>query len=970
MNTQFTHGNQILSTFEFGLHLESKRIWIISNFLEQLQEVNLGDEFRSRSFLKDHLHMVLNSLIGFIKSNGTKREYLYAVSFDDKLDLDLPPKDFYSVIDLRREYQILNDVIFASLSPDFVISAQVQKLYFEIFQMSLSSATEAFIRQSMVDLDSYREQQHQSAVELKESLSQRDRAKRQRDEARRDRDDVAAERNRFFNSQEWLQDVINHIPKPIFFLDLERRTMWFSNHAARRLLGLNYENEWTYDQMVPKLKAFDLNGRELEIHELPSRRALNGETLTGEELVLETPAGRFTIRAFVEQLPASYGHPKSAIVLLQDITALREIEQDLRKTQRELNEAIDIAQIGFWSLDIKTSKINVTPILLKQFGIKSEEFSGELSEALARIHPEEREVVTEAIRNAIACGQPYHVEYRVLSENQVTRWLEAKGSVIYDHMNRPFRFAGTTMDITERKLSQEKILTERFLLDQIFQNSPAAMATWVGPDLIFDRVNPEYQKIFPDRELIGKSFVEACPELKGHGFDDLMREVLNTGKPYVGKEMRVLISQNKGETPEERFYDFSYIQMRDASGKPFAVYDHAVDVTEAVRTRAELELARKSAEIANQTKSQFLANMSHEIRTPLGAIMGFTSLLKEKNLSVDQIQNFVAIVERNSQQLLRIIDDILDLSKVEAGMLAIESINFSLPEFISDFSSLMGFKAREKGIIFNSKATNFLPTLITTDPTRLRQILMNVVGNAIKFTDKGYVELRCGFNHGFLEFEIEDTGRGISEDQKTKIFQPFAQADSSITRKYGGTGLGLVLTRSLAEALDGEFELVSSEIGKGSLFRVRVAVEIPKNSEFVSQMRFESTVSEQNEIASQLEGMRILLVEDSLDNQALFSIYLNKAGVKLDIASDGSQGFDLAMSHPYDVILMDVQMPIMDGITSVKKLRQSGHKGPIIALTAHAMKEERDRCLVAGFNDFLSKPASRDDLIDMILKYK
>lgn len=975
MNIQSSlQSNKILSHIEFAQHLKKKQSWIISNFITQVEndrdDHDMSARSQSRAFLNYHLDIVLKSIIGFIESNGEEKGHLHSASLSNKFDLQLPSMKSYSVLDLRKEYQILNDIIFSSLPSGNAISVQVQKLYFEIFQMSLSTATEAFILNSAIELQKHQEQSVKSEFDLRESNSQRDRAKQQRDDARKDHESMRNERNTLFNSQEWLQEVINRIPKPIFFLDIEEKKMWFSNHAARKLLGLNYENEWVYEKKLPSLKAYDLEGRELEVHELPSRRALNGEKINGEELFLETPVCRFWIKVFVEQIPNFYGHPKSAIVLLQDITTLRSTEQDLRRAQSDLNEAIDIAQIGFWSLDLKNSKINVTPILLKQFGLSSKQFNGDLNDALNRIHEDDRDFVNKAIFHAIATNGPYHIEYRVRIKDNEIRWIEAKGSVIYDDRKKPFRFAGTTVDITDRKLTQEKIMNERFFLDQIFQNSPAAMATWIGDDLVFDRVNPEYQKIFTGRDLIGKPFMEVCPELRGQGFDDLLREVLHTGKPYVGKEMKALIAKEPGGVIEERFFNFSYIQMRDSSGKPFAVYDHAVDVTDAVMARQDLEVAQRSAEVANQTKSQFLANMSHEIRTPLGAIMGFTSLLKDSALDREQLFDFVSVIERNSQQLLRIIDDILDLSKVEAGMLAIERIDFSLSEFLSDFSSLMGLKAREKGITFSSKAMNFLPTMINTDPTRLRQILMNIVGNAIKFTDHGHVELRCGFNHGFLEFEVEDTGRGISEEHRTKIFQPFAQADSSITRKYGGTGLGLVLTRSLAEALDGEFELVASEIDKGSLFRVRVAIQIPANSNFVNQMRFESNAPEQIETKGELEGMKVLLVEDSLDNQALFSIYLNRAGVHPDLASNGLQGVECALMSAYDVILMDVQMPVMDGITAVKNLRSKGYIGPIVALTAHAMKEERDRCLQAGFNDFLSKPASRDDIVDMVLKFK
>ncbi len=386
--------------------------------------------------------------------------------------------------------------------------------------------------------------------------------------------------------------------------------------------------------------------------------------------------------------------------------------------------------------------------------------------------------------------------------------------------------------------------------------------------------------------------------------------------------------------------------------------------------RKTLEEARVAAERANSTKSQFLANMSHEIRTPLGAIMGFSELIKDPKLGRFEREEYISVIERNSEQLMRIVDDILDLSKVEAGMMLIENIQFSLQEALSEFSSLMEFKAQEKGIYFKSKATTPLPSTIICDPTRLRQILMNVVGNAIKFTDVGHVELRVGYVEGHLDFEIEDTGRGISSEQEVHLFKAFTQADESTTRQYGGTGLGLSLTRNLAQALGGHFLLKKSEVGRGSVFAFHIKASALRDAKVFSDLRFNSSPARPGTPAGELSEVRILLVEDSPDNQALISIFLNRAGARVDIASDGQQGVNMALAGEYELILMDVQMPIMDGFGAVKELRSKNYQKPIVALTAHAMKEERDRCLGAGFSDFISKPVNRDDLVNKILSHR
>jgi CheY-like chemotaxis protein/anti-sigma regulatory factor (Ser/Thr protein kinase) len=254
---------------------------------------------------------------------------------------------------------------------------------------------------------------------------------------------------------------------------------------------------------------------------------------------------------------------------------------------------------------------------------------------------------------------------------------------------------------------------------------------------------------------------------------------------------------------------------------------------------------------------------------------------------------------------------------------------------------------------------------VNSDPTRLRQILLNVVGNAIKFTDAGSVIVRVRFIDDYLEFEVEDSGRGISSQQAANLFQAFTQADASTTRHYGGTGLGLVLSRSLAEAMGGTFILKHSELGKGSVFVIRVRATAASSE----RLNFGPNQEEISKKTRLLDGIRVLLVEDSPDNQALISIYSTKAGAKVEVASDGEQGIQQALSAEYEVVLMDVQMPTMDGITAVAKLRSLKYSKPVIALTAHAMKDERDRCLKAGFTDFLSKPINREELIWTIREY-
>lgn len=382
-----------------------------------------------------------------------------------------------------------------------------------------------------------------------------------------------------------------------------------------------------------------------------------------------------------------------------------------------------------------------------------------------------------------------------------------------------------------------------------------------------------------------------------------------------------------------------------------------------------IEEAKVAAEQANQTKSTFLANMSHEIRTPLGAIMGFVNLLRDNGIDQEGSTEYLNIIDRNSHQLLRIFDDILDLTKVEAGKMLMERSEFSLVEFLADFSSLAGIKTREKEIIFEFKAESLLPEFIVLDSTRLRQILLNVVGNAIKFTEKGRVELTVKYVDKYLEFTVTDTGRGISDQQRIHLFRAFSQADSSATREFGGTGLGLVLTKRLSEAMGGEFELTRSELGKGSTFTVCLPVHVPPEVKLLPLKSVEVKAIETSldRNSALLNGQEILLIEDSPDNQFLVQQILKKTGAKITVANDGAVGVEMALARRYNVILCDIQMPVMDGHEAVRTLRGKGYTGPIVALTAHAMKEEREKAIKSGFSHFLSKPVDKKSLMDVLV---
>jgi len=400
----------------------------------------------------------------------------------------------------------------------------------------------------------------------------------------------------------------------------------------------------------------------------------------------------------------------------------------------------------------------------------------------------------------------------------------------------------------------------------------------------------------------------------------------------------------------------------------------------------ELEQARAAAEAAAYVKGEFLANMSHEIRTPMTAILGYTDVLLEeantKNASPRKIAT-IRTIQRNGQHLLKIINDILDLSKIEAGKMTLEKIACSPHQVVSETISLMRHRAEEKGLALGVEFVGSIPETIHSDPTRLMQILINLIGNAIKFTTDGGIRVIVkAVNNpdtpdSRMSFEVIDTGIGLTQEQQGKLFQAFSQADASITRQFGGTGLGLMITKRLAEMLGGDVS-VHSTYQEGTSFRVTISsgslegvsmIQDPNSPAAIAESALEVTKAE----ILTLHG-HILLAEDGPDNQRLISFILKKTGAQVTVAPDGRVAFDKAMEawrrgEPFDAILMDMQMPILDGYSAARMLRQEGYKSPIIALTANAMAEDRKKCIEAGCDDYATKPIDRAKLIAVIASH-
>ena len=398
----------------------------------------------------------------------------------------------------------------------------------------------------------------------------------------------------------------------------------------------------------------------------------------------------------------------------------------------------------------------------------------------------------------------------------------------------------------------------------------------------------------------------------------------------------------------------------------------------------ERQLAHRAhrAEEASRAKSAFLANMSHEIRTPMTAITGFTELLEDEDLTPDERAGHVRTVRRNADHLLGLINDILDLSKVESGKMTLAPEPVALGELVAETAASLRHRAARKGLSYEVRVQPELPKL-TLDPTRLRQVLYNLIGNALKFTTAGGVVIKASYHGGDLTLEVIDTGIGIGPVEQASVFEPFVQADVSTTRRFGGTGLGLAIVRQTVELMDGTVAL-KSELGMGTTITLTIPAEVAEPE--LPAVALEPVAAEAAEpepepepataapapaTTTSLDGLQVLLVEDGPDNQRLISHHLRRAGADVSVAGDGAAALEQVkrqerLGRDFDLVLMDMQMPILDGYETTTRLKGDGFEPPIVALTAHALPEDRDRCLAAGCDGFLTKPITRATLIDAV----
>lgn len=576
------------------------------------------------------------------------------------------------------------------------------------------------------------------------------------------------------------------------------------------------------------------------------------------------------------------------------------------------------------------------------------------------LHPNQLQEVLTSFKQAIAKNKRWESVFLMRGARGEYRWFLTKADPLRDENDKHICWIGVNTEVHRQKMIEDQLSKSRMRYK---------LATLATKDIIWD-YDILKQKVHWNRSLITE-LKFSHPKSFTH-IDWWKKHIHPDDRKRVTDSLEKAIEEGRTQwRGEYRFYrgdgklvallDRGYI-VKDESGRAVRMLGAMMDVTPQHERYETLKNEKVSAVQASKEKSTFLANISHELRTPLSAILGFVELIRLSDYDVKQTKEFMKVIERNCTQLQRIIDDVLDLSRIEAGKLAIQRVMFNFDQMVEDVSKQVQHWASKKNLQFRMSSHVDFKGDVYSDPTRLKQIMLNMLGNAVKFTHKGHVHLDLRMRGHELFIRVSDTGIGIAKKNRADIFETFHQADESNSRNYGGAGLGLSLTKRIAQAMGGDFYLLQSEEGKGSVFEAKVTLERPTIKEYADQIEL-NPPSEKR-----LQGLSGLIVDDSEDNRAFLFTLLRKFHVDCDIVADGKQALEHFEKGKYDFVLLDIQMPGMDGYRVIRRLKAINPQVPIIALTAHAMEEEKQRAIKAGFADFLRKPISSRKLMGALQK--
>lgn len=747
----------------------------------------------------------------------------------------------------------------------------------------------------------------------------------------------------------------------------------FANPQAETILGLSKEEITQRSYNAPEWQSTTVSGSPLPDEEQPFSCVMaTRQPVFGIQHGIRWPDGH-QILLSVNGAPIfdEQQEIEAVVFAIDDITERKQAEEKLLRSEQNLVESQRIARMGSWHMDLATHEVFWSEELYRMYGFDPVLPPPLYTDSMKLFTPESWERLSTAIERAIATGEPYVLELELVNKAGVTKWMLARGELVQNESGKAVAVRGIVMDITVRKQAEEELRRSEQGLAEA--QRIAHLGSW-ELDLVNDTLiwSDEIFHIFEiDKQQFGASyeaFLEAIHPDDRERVNNAYTESLKTKKPYHIVH-RLQMEDGRIKYVSERCETFF-----DAADKPLRSVGTVQDITEAklredelrryrdhlseeVHQRTEeLRLARDAAESANKAKSVFLANMSHELRTPLNAILGFSRMMQRDSGLSESQQQTLNIINNSGEHLLKLINDVLEIAKIEAGKLQLEIAAFDLHSLVGEVTEMMRLRAQQKGLQLDLDQSAEFPRYIRGDEARIRQILVNLVSNAVKFTYAGKVTIRLGIkNHAEhqLLIEVEDTGPGISEANQKRLFNPFVQLPSGAPQE--GTGLGLSIVQQFVSLMHGKIR-VDSEPDKGSTFRVELPLERVNEVEVIrlGEERHGEVIG----LAPGEPSYRILIVEDQHDNQLLMTQLMTRIGMEVRTASDGEECVKLFQKWKPDLIWMDWRMPFMDGVEATRRIRKmsGGKQVKIIAITASAFKEQQQELLDGGMDGFVRKP--------------
>lgn len=642
----------------------------------------------------------------------------------------------------------------------------------------------------------------------------------------------------------------------------------------------------------------------------------------------------------------------------------QQAEAALREQEALLRMALNAARMGAWDWNIVTGEEKWSKEVAAVFGANPDGFQGTYEDFLQRVHPDDRAMMEQAQCRTLEEGAEYNVEYRILWENGSIHWVNSRGNVVHDEQGRPLLLTGVTADITDRKQAEAALQEAEEKYRSIFENAADGIFQ-TAPNGEYISANPALAQIYgyaSPADLIANL---------SHSIDTQLYVNPNRRAEFINLiEQHGMVSDFESQI-YRRDGQVIWISengrlVRDETGKPLYYEGIVKDISDRKRAAEEIFQAKEAAEAANRAKSQFLANMSHELRTPLNAIIGYSEMLQE-DAEAGGYSEVIPDLQKiycAGKHLLGLINDILDISKIEAGRMDLYLETFNLQELIQEVAATIQPLMEKRHNTFEVHCAADLTTM-HSDLTKVRQILLNLLSNASKFTENGTITFTAQSPTTSVLFTVSDTGIGMTADQVAKLFQPFTQADASTTRKYGGTGLGLVISQRFCQMMGGEIT-VSSEPGQGSTFTVHLPLHI---TEHPIEVPTTVEVDRAALLPDTLERTTVLVIDDDPSVRDLMVRYLSKEGFRVETAANGQEGLYLAQTLHPDAITLDVMMPKMDGWSVLSALKTTPDLAdiPVIVLT---MVDDKHRGFALGAADYLTKPIDYKRLATLLNKYQ